>query len=584
MTIFTGGAPSLNRRTILDVPADGAFGELFTSALQDNPTTSLVRLENIAEQEQGRAVVMGPESYLAENAGRLEPETPVVSQQEARDRVDSLGLKLDIPAQGIRRGALDILITRKQEELARQQVVERAGAGLGVKIAAGVAASLTDPLNIASAFVPVVGPARYARLLESATTPLGRAAVRAGVGATEGVVGAAILEPLPLLAAQADQSEYGLSDSLANIAFGGLLGGGLHSVGGAVSDRLRRNLATPEVARVETAATNLAEPQQAKPVSLASFDRAFDDSPVTALEGALAKQLQDDAQTLRAAAQQRVIDSIRPTLLADTVRNVADLKAQRLGLTSQLDGLDATYRDRAKAFQAQGMTRKQAERATRDAIAVERDNLGEQISQVDSLLERNRAGELNRADLAELDRGRVPERLLEVVEARTQQIMEGYQRRPLGVAIRTAREQAEQADWQVRQSAFNTAVTQAVTGREIEVQNTFDLEDPAKARLAMDAIRKGPRPRQDQAAQIESQRVADLVESQGDESKRAADELAAEEQLVREMMNQLPEADRLAVEKYSKAEMDLSAEQTAKAEQYSKAYRAAALCDIRSRA
>lgn len=581
MTIYTGGAPSLNRRSILDVPAEGAFGELFTSALQDNPTTSLVRLENIAEQEQGRAVVMGPESYLAENAGRLEPETPVVSQQEARDRVDSLGLKLDIPAQGIRQGALDILITRKQEELARQQVVERAGAGLGVKIAAGVAASLTDPLNIASAFVPVVGPARYARLLESATTPLGRAAVRAGVGATEGVVGAAILEPLPLLAAQADQSEYGLSDSLANIAFGGLLGGGLHSVGGAVSDRLRRNLATPEAARVETAATNLAEP--AKPVSLASFDRAFDDSPVTALEGALAKQLQDDAQTLRAAAQQRAVDSVRATLATDTLRNVADLKAQRLGLTSRLDGLDATYRDRAKAFQAQGMTRKQAERATRDAIAVERDNIGEQLSQVDSMLERNRAGELSRADAAELDRGRVPERLREVVEARTQQIMEGYQRRPLGVAIRTAREQAEQADWQVRQSAFNTAVTQAVTGREIEVQSTFDLEDPAKSRLAMDSIRKGPRPRQDPAAQIESKRVTDLVESQGDESKRAADELAAEEQMVREMMNQLPEADRLAVEKYSKAEMDLSADQTAKAEQYSKAYRAAALCDIRSR-
>ena len=42
---------------------------------------------------------------------------------------------------------------------------------------------LLDPLNIASAFVPVVGEARYANLLARAASPLGRAGVRAGVGA-----------------------------------------------------------------------------------------------------------------------------------------------------------------------------------------------------------------------------------------------------------------------------------------------------------------------------------------------------------------------------------------------------------------
>ncbi|HBM7739289.1 TPA: hypothetical protein LZ417_005308, partial [Escherichia coli] len=110
------------------------------------------------------------------------------------------------------------------------------------QIAASLGASLLDPLNIASAFVPVVGEARYANLLARAASPLGRAGVRAGVGALEGAVGAAIIEPLPLLAAAQDQTDYGLSDSLANIALGGLLGGGLHTVGGAISDALKRRV------------------------------------------------------------------------------------------------------------------------------------------------------------------------------------------------------------------------------------------------------------------------------------------------------------------------------------------------------
>src|SRR5690606_9225885 len=92
---------------------------------------------------------------------------------------------------------------------------------------------------------------RYAAMLGRAATPLARAGVRAGVGAVEGAVGAAIIEPLPLIAAQMDQTEYGLSDSLANIALGGLLGGGLHTVGGAVSDALRRRMATESTAKVD---------------------------------------------------------------------------------------------------------------------------------------------------------------------------------------------------------------------------------------------------------------------------------------------------------------------------------------------
>ncbi|CAI3799121.1 hypothetical protein GLGCALEP_02149 [Pseudomonas sp. MM221] len=310
-------------------------------------------------------MVAGPESYLAPNAGRLEPETPLIGAEQARDQVAGAGLDIKIPEQGIRQGALDILMQRHQEQLARQQIMARANGGsLPTKIAGSLAASLLDPLNIASAFVPVVGEARYARLLAGATSPLGRAGVRGGVGALEGSVGAAILEPLPLLAAQQDQTEYGLSDSLANIALGGVLGGGLHSVGGAVSDALRRRLAT-EAAPVETSLNAGATARPADAGRSIDLGRMFDEDPDLALRAGLSRQLEADQASLYRSAEQQALGEIRPSLTGERIGNVADLKAERVGLVAQDMALDATYRDRAKAFQGQRLSRKQAERAAR---------------------------------------------------------------------------------------------------------------------------------------------------------------------------------------------------------------------------
>src|ERR1043165_1965408 len=101
MTIFAGDAPALDRRDILDIPAEGGvFGAAFEEAFTTNPSTSLYRMEGLTQEQEGRAVVMGPESYFAPNQARMEPDSPLVSAQDARDKVDSLGLKLNIPEQG----------------------------------------------------------------------------------------------------------------------------------------------------------------------------------------------------------------------------------------------------------------------------------------------------------------------------------------------------------------------------------------------------------------------------------------------------------------------------------------------------
>ncbi len=591
MTFFAGDAPALDRRSLLDIPADkgDVFDAAFDEAFSTNPSTSLFRLEQLNQQEQGRAVVAGPESYLAPNAGRLEPETPLIDAQQARDQVANAGLDVKIPDQGIRQGALEILMTRHQEELARQQVMIRANGGsLPTQVAAGLAASLLDPLNIASAFVPVVGEARYARMLEAAASPLGRAGVRAGVGAAEGAVGAAILEPFPLLAAQADQTEYDLSDSFANIAFGAALGGGLHAVGGAASDALRRRLSAetalpdraPETATVDGVAA--ADSPISVPVTeprARDIGKLFEEDPDAGLRQSLQRGIDADEASIRESAQRQAIDEIRPTLEGERVGNIADLKAERVGLVQQDMSLDATYRDRAKDFQAQRMTRKQAERAARDSIAVEREQIRARTAQIDTLVERNRAGEFERTERNMLDRGEIPDRLKPQIEARAKQIMQGFQQRPLGPAIRTAREVTEGADWRMRADALRTAVAQSMSGRDIDVEKLFDLEDPAKAPAAMDYLKKPQARRIDPEGQIESARAESMPKTSNDLDEARA-QLAEDETLSREILDQLPEDQRALVVEMGRDEMAMADADVAKAEKYAKAYRAAAICEL----
>lgn len=583
MTIYAGDAPVLDRRTMFDIPADAGevWDASFGGALSTNPSSSIIRTEKLGQAQDGLRLTGDTESILV--PPRNEPDTPLLDAQAARDKVSGMGLDIKIPEQGIRQGALDILIDRHREQAARQQVMTRANGGsFGTQLGASVAASLLDPLNIASAFVPVVGEARYAAMLGRAASPLGRAGVRAGVGAVEGAVGAAIIEPLPLIAAGMDQTEYGLSDSLANIAMGGLLGGGLHTVGGAVSDALRRRIATEPTPQVESV-LNTADRQAPQSLRSADFERVFDQDPETALRGALARDLDADGATLYRNAELQAIDEIRPTLTGERVGNVADLHVERLALTQRAMNLDATFKDLAKEFQGQRMTRKQAERAARDTIAAQREQIGARQAEINTTLERNRAGDFDRRDLGLIERGEVPERLRPQIESRARQIMQGYQLRPLGPAIRTARETAQDADWTVRNSALRTAVAQAVSGRDVDVQALFDLEAPGKAAGAMEYVKRPLTRRVDPEGQAESMRVDSAPKAQPqDEFEATRQQFDEDEALVKEMLDQLPEKDRADVLAASRDEADAAQAQADRAEQYSKAYRAAAVCDIRN--
>lgn len=159
----------------------------------------------------------------------------------AEGMVKEAGLKLKIPEDGYTRDALSLLIERQQNSIKRQSVTERtpwSWLGTPTRGAAMLLTGITDPLNVASAFIPVVGEARAATLLARATG-LGRLGTRAAIGAAEGAVGAAILEPAVYGLHQGLQDDYHMVDSLLNVGFGAALGGGLHAAGGTVADALR---------------------------------------------------------------------------------------------------------------------------------------------------------------------------------------------------------------------------------------------------------------------------------------------------------------------------------------------------------
>jgi len=130
----------------------------------------------------------------------------------------------------------------KRGELARRDNFARADSSApewAARIGVGLVAGAIDPLNLASAFIPVVGAVRAQAMLAQQGTRIGRIAASARIGAIEGAVGQAVLEPVNRFVASQEQRDYTLADSLLNIAFGAVLGSLLHGGGRAVVDGWR---------------------------------------------------------------------------------------------------------------------------------------------------------------------------------------------------------------------------------------------------------------------------------------------------------------------------------------------------------
>lgn len=159
------------------------------------------------------------------------------------------------------------------------------------------------------------------------------------------------------------------------------------------------------------------------------------------LEGATfirSDRIGPEKQFLRQQAEQEVFSTARAELepiAAAGLPNVKDLRTELAGLKRSLDGLDASYRDTAKSFQRQGMTRKQAERATRDSIAEQRQTAETRSGEIEQSLAGNRAAERAGAELAQINRGETPGRLEPQVQQRADEMGSGFKRSALARGV-----------------------------------------------------------------------------------------------------------------------------------------------------
>ncbi|KAA0020719.1 hypothetical protein F0A16_02720 [Salinicola corii] len=602
MTFYTGGAPALDSRTLLDLPSTtgDAFEAGFDDAFADNPGTSVVRIAELSAANNGFEWTSPSTWFDGQGPDRM-------PASEARQKVKGLGLEgISIPDQGITSDALDILVDRHRAELARNQMLARSESSMVPQVFGGLAATFVDPLNIAAAFIPIVGEARYASLVARQTSALGRAGARAGVGAIEGAAGAALLEPLPLFAANQDQTEYGLSDSLTNIAFGGILGGGLHSAGGAISDAVRRRAAeanpgnpvpdAPDIPGVDTPSVRVADgdlkftPSGVTSMSLSdlaarapspqTFTRALDDDPIEAVRTTLAKQVQNDEAYLNRRAQRQAAEEIANQIdTGGRVEGVRALRTELADVETQLSGINDLRNRLQVENQQRGMSRSRARNAANIRARTAQRELSARRDELTSTIEGNRRAEMSTQDRVRLLRGEVPEQFREQIDQRATEIRDGLRQNPLGAGIRTARSRAEGAHWRTRADALRAAVVQSVTGQRIDAEAIYDLSDPTRSRAAMERI-KNPQPRQaDPQSVAESQRAQEVVTENFDDLEDSRAALAEEEQRFRESVARMSDEDRALIER-SSPELQEADQLAQAAQRYSLAYREAVFCNL----
>ncbi|WP_312388587.1 hypothetical protein [Stutzerimonas nitrititolerans] len=576
MTLFTDGLIVRKDRNILDDVVTGqldAAEAAFDQAMFDNPTNAVRRIGELTRAEQGRVVQQAYPAYGIPER-RAEPETPLLTAEQARARIKEEGLDLTVDDTGIRAGALDILIERKRAEVQRKLILDNAPAStVPVQLLAGFGASVLDPINIASAFVPVVGEARYASMLASATSRAARLGVRARVGALEGAVGAAMVEPLVLFASAQDQSDYGAVDSLLNIAFGSAMGGGLHSVGGYISDVRRGALLEGVKAEAPVAQTSVGESPR---VSAQQFALRVDEDPMFALRDSLERGIQGDRARMTEDAGRQARETLMPEIRAELsevaagrMPNAQAMQAERAAVQERLESLDATLGQRIEELRSRGENPVQAVNKARQSINEERKRLTARAAELADATDTERQAEIARRDLEGLQRGEIPQRYQSRIDAETGRITSGFDLR------QTARARAEAAPWQVRESALRAAIAQSVTGRPVNVEAIFDLADPVKRTAALQRLKEPVETVADPEGEVASYAAGETADALDGTDLAGAERMLADEQaLTGEMAAQagidlkpfMREADELAAD----------------AETYAAAYRAAALCQLRN--
>lgn len=207
----------------------GSFGEYLSlvgeSAIRDSPTASMLRWAEV--------------EYLRSRAG-----DELLSPEQAKEKY---GIEVDEP---INKSAAESMQGfRRDRERTQYRLSSMARPGWGIAgFGAGLIASMADPVNLATAFIPVGPVVQSSKLAATSIRSVGGAVAGAGVksralqrlaqGAAEGTVGFLATEPLVALAQYKTQEGYTSEQFFENLFLSAGLGAGLQASVGAVGDLL----------------------------------------------------------------------------------------------------------------------------------------------------------------------------------------------------------------------------------------------------------------------------------------------------------------------------------------------------------
>jgi hypothetical protein len=453
------GSAALDAQGVEAIPSTSGqvLGAAFDEGLAHNLGPGLFRSADYFRTQTG---VLGVDEYGRPIMG--EPEALLDPETANRDYGIKGVLSFDTP---VAASVAQDLNARKHAEIERQDIIQRRETGLltggAARFSANLAAGLLDPLGLAVGFIPVVGEAREALWLARATEAAGmagRAAVRFGTGAAGGALGMAALTPLEAGLSRQEHEDFTAADALRNIAIGGLFGGGLHAVGGAIADRVTGRYANPLTQRLDEAG-----PEARAALLQGAISQHLDDRPVNvaaALDGLDAERA--ERELLQWVGVQERIDRRAEAALADITASETRTAARRTALAE-------TGEVRLAELQRQAVeVRAEHERALREADAAVDPVTQERLGQIEAELSRPIAA-ARRADL----------------EAEQSMLREGARTTPAGDALERARSLA-QAEGLARDlgrtERQSAAVEQQLTRRQAELasgetaaQRAFDI-------------------------------------------------------------------------------------------------------------
>ena len=188
----------------------------------------------------------------------------------------------------------------KREEIARAEAAARQPDGIGATLG-NFGVGMLDPVGAAATLMPVIGEARMAGMLARAGVTFseglaGQSALRAATGAATGAVMQAPLSALRYGLSQQEQADYHMSDVMADVIMGTLLGGGLHVAIGGAGDLLGRSFRQTGAARVLDADPVLRENVAQTAVAAVAEARPVNVAPL--IEMAEARQARDEIEAL----------------------------------------------------------------------------------------------------------------------------------------------------------------------------------------------------------------------------------------------------------------------------------------------